>query len=84
MRRLSTLAAWVLPLAVSGAGAQRASPPNELTSAERTAGWRLLFDGKTFAGWRGLHEVRARVIHVAAGVNDRASLPKECHNAAVQ
>ena len=28
--------------------------PNELTAAERAAGWRLLFDGKTFKGWRGL------------------------------
>ncbi len=28
--------------------------PNTLTAAERAAGWRLLFDGKTFAGWRGL------------------------------
>lgn len=25
---------------------------NELTDAERGAGWRLLFDGKTTAGWR--------------------------------
>ena len=28
--------------------------PNALSPAERTAGWRLLFDGKTLAGWRGL------------------------------
>jgi hypothetical protein len=28
--------------------------PNTLTSAEQRDGWRLLFDGKTFAGWRGL------------------------------
>ena len=28
--------------------------PNELTAAERAAGWRLLFDGRTLAGWRGL------------------------------
>jgi hypothetical protein len=28
--------------------------PNELSAAERAAGWRLLFDGGTFAGWRGL------------------------------
>jgi 3-keto-disaccharide hydrolase len=27
---------------------------NELTEAERAAGWRLLFDGQTLAGWRGL------------------------------
>ncbi len=28
--------------------------PNTLTRAERSAGWRLLFDGKSLAGWRGL------------------------------
>src|SRR5690242_11788191 len=27
---------------------------NQLTDAERAAGWRLLFDGKTLKGWRGL------------------------------
>ncbi len=26
---------------------------NELTSAEKSAGWELLFDGKSFTGWRG-------------------------------
>lgn len=26
---------------------------NELTAAEKSAGWQLLFDGKTFSGWRG-------------------------------
>src|SRR5256885_3344021 len=30
-----------------------AVPLNPLRSEERTAGWRLLFDGKTTAGWRG-------------------------------
>lgn len=30
-----------------------ATPPNTLTAAERQAGWRLLFDGRSFAGWRG-------------------------------
>src|SRR5258705_12517728 len=38
---------------------QSATPPaapaaNSLTSAERAAGWRLLFDGRTLASWRGL------------------------------
>jgi hypothetical protein len=36
------------------ATAAPAQTPNQLTAAERAAGWRLLFDGKTFAGWRGL------------------------------
>jgi hypothetical protein len=29
------------------------TPPNTLTDQERAAGWRLLFDGTTFTGWRG-------------------------------
>ena len=28
--------------------------PNRLTAAERAGGWRLLFDGRSLAGWRGL------------------------------
>ena len=30
--------------------------PNTLTAAERRQGWRLLFDGKTAAGWRSAKE----------------------------
>ena len=29
-------------------------PANTLTDAERASGWRLLFDGRTLKGWRGL------------------------------
>ena len=31
----------------------RASEPNQLTDAEKQAGWKLLFDGQTTNGWRG-------------------------------
>jgi hypothetical protein len=31
----------------------RASEPNQFTEAEKQAGWKLLFDGKTTKGWRG-------------------------------
>jgi hypothetical protein len=30
-----------------------AAEPNTLTAAEKSAGWKLLFDGKSFDGWRG-------------------------------
>jgi hypothetical protein len=30
--------------------------PNTLTAADRAAGWRLLFDGRTMAGWRGFKQ----------------------------
>jgi hypothetical protein len=40
--------------------AQPAAPQNTLTPAERRAGWRLLFDGKTTAGWRGYRETGMR------------------------
>lgn len=36
------------------AGSAAAQSPNQLTAAERAAGWRLLFDGTSLAGWRGL------------------------------
>ena len=31
-----------------------AARPHELTAAQRATGWRLLFDGRTLSGWRGL------------------------------
>jgi hypothetical protein len=34
--------------------ALQTSGPNALSAPERAAGWRLLFDGRTLAGWRGV------------------------------
>ena len=45
------LPALALVLAAADGAAQAS---NRLTPAERAAGWRLLFDGRTLAGWRGL------------------------------
>ena len=41
-------------LCVSIGPAANAQKPNQLTNAERAEGWRLLFDGATLRGWRGL------------------------------
>jgi hypothetical protein len=45
-----TTAALLVVLASS----THAQAPNELTSAEREAGWKLLFDGKSLRGWHAL------------------------------
>ena len=46
-------AVFVLAVAPAAVSAQT-SRPNTLTAAERAAGWKLLFDGTTLKGWRGL------------------------------
>ena len=36
---------------------------NQLTAAERAAGWRSMFDGQTLAGWRGLGSAGVPTAH---------------------
>jgi hypothetical protein len=45
---------FVMALGIAMSGAVVAeTAQNELTSAEKDGGWKLLFDGKTTQGWRG-------------------------------
>src|SRR5690348_2174562 len=40
---------WFILLALASSAM---AADNQLTAAEKAAGWRLLFDGKSFAGWQ--------------------------------
>ena len=55
--RIFTRLAVVAVAAVVCTGAVNAADaPNTLTAAEKAAGWRLLFDGSSTAGWRGYNK----------------------------
>lgn len=44
-------------LSTSALAKEKAVPaPNSLTASEKAAGWKLLFDGKSTAGWRGFKQ----------------------------
>jgi hypothetical protein len=47
---------FLLPLALIATAPIACAADNELTQAERAAGWQLLFDGKTLSGWHGYRD----------------------------
>jgi len=51
---LLALAYVATPLALPAQSDGARTSANQLTAAERAAGWKLLFDGTTLKGWRGL------------------------------
>ncbi|MDA1273549.1 MAG: DUF1080 domain-containing protein [Verrucomicrobia bacterium] len=44
---------WIWITAITLCAAATAIEPNQLSDAERKAGWKLLFDGETVTGWQG-------------------------------
>ena len=56
MKPLPFAAIAALGLVLAPVRLSAAQALNTLTPAEREAGWRLLFDGRTMAGWRGFKQ----------------------------
>jgi hypothetical protein len=58
--------------------ASAADEPNTLTKAEESAGWKLLFDGKSFSGW---HNFKQEGVRPGWQVKDGALVCADPHNA---
>ena len=42
---------WILAFLLASTALLSAAPANQLTDEEKSAGWKLLFDGTTTQGW---------------------------------
>ena len=77
MKNKALFAALFLTVAmavITGTGAQTVSP-NTLSRAEKSAGWRLLFDGATLTGWRGFHSGQIPAGQIPAGQSPSGQIP---------
>ncbi|HJU69838.1 MAG TPA: DUF1080 domain-containing protein [Gemmatimonadaceae bacterium] len=52
--RTCSLLLTIAAVSCTAFGSGTSQSPNQVTTAERAEGWRLLFDGTTLNGWRGL------------------------------
>jgi len=55
MKNMNSVIAAALVFVLTACSQQQKAEPNSLTPAEKQAGWQLLFDGESLAGWRGIH-----------------------------
>ena len=73
-----SLLALILAFGSIHARASEAQPANTLSETEKAAGWRLLFDGKSFAGW---HNFKKDIVRPGWQVKDGQLVCVDPHNA---
>jgi hypothetical protein len=74
-----TVAAARVPAADDGGQPASVLPHlNQLTDAERAAGWKLLFDGRTTTGWRNQPFPHAHVTPVGSTLWQQRHAPSVC------
>jgi len=73
-----SLLALVISFGLLNLAAAGAPPANVLTDAEKAAGWQLLFDGQTFAGW---HNFKKEGVRSGWKIQDGALVCADPHNA---
>jgi hypothetical protein len=78
MKRILCLVTILAVSSTARLAAGEDAPPNTLTSAEKAAGWQLLFDGKDFTGW---HNFKYDGVRPGWEVKDGELVCADPHNA---